>query len=377
MAAEQRDLSLPAPQRARLLIVRPSLADGGADRVTITLLENLPRERFLLALALNRRTGPYAEDVPDDVEVHVLGAASLWTAWLPLSRLLRTVRPDILLSTCSGMNLPACLASLLTPGRRKLVLSERNVLVRDQPWPKKLSLLIAKGLLYRRADVITAVSQGVKNDLSARLRLDPRRIRVVYNPVITPEVEELAEAGASHPWIGDGVPLLLAAGRLVPAKGFDLLLRAVARVRRRQPVRLVILGEGRERPRLEALASELGIADAVDLPGFQKNPFPYMRACTLFVLSSRWEGLPGVLIQAMACGAPVVAADCAAGPSEIINPDRDGELVPVADVDALAAAIARLLADPSKRRSMGEAARRTARRFARDPVLEAYVQALL
>jgi glycosyltransferase involved in cell wall biosynthesis len=364
-------------RRVKVLIVRPSLAGGGADRITTTLLQSLSRERFELALALNRLEGPFLEDVPSDVPIHELGASSLWTAWLPLRRLLRTTRPDVLFSTCGGMNLPASLASLTSPGKRRLVLSERNVLVRDHPWPKKWSLLLAKGLLYPTADRITAVSQGVKDDLAGRLRLAPGRIRVVYNPVTTPELETLAREQPRHPWLQDGAPVVLAAGRLVPAKGFDLLIRAAAVVRRRHPLRLVILGEGPERPRLLALARELQIADCVDLPGFDKNPFSYMRSCTLFVLSSRYEGLPGVLIQAMACGAPVVATDCPAGPAEIISPGQDGILVPVEDVDALAAEIERLLGDPETRHRLGDSARRSAQRFGRDRVVEAYEQALV
>lgn len=370
-------MSLEAQRRRHVLVVRPSLATGGADRITVTLLHGLPRDRFRFSLALNRAEGPFLEDVPDDVDVHELGAASLWTAWRPLGRLLRVLRPDVLFSTCSGMNLPASLATLLTPGGHRLVLSERNVLVRDHPWPKKWSLLLAKRLLYPRADCITAVSRGVQEDLVARLGLRRGRVPVVYNPVVTPDLEAAARQEVRHPWFGDGGPVVLAAGRLVPAKGFDLLVRATARVQRRCPLRLVILGEGPERPKLLALARELQIADRVDLPGFDKNPFSYMRRCTLFVLSSRYEGLPGVLIQAMACGAPVVAADCPAGPAEIISPGRDGILVPVEDVDALAAEIERLLGDPETRQRLGESARRSAQRFGRDRVVEAYERALV
>ena len=138
--------------------------------------------------------------------------------------------------------------------------------------------------------------------------------------------------------------MVLAAGRLVALKGFDTLLRAFARVRQQMPARLVILGEGSERSNLERLAAELGVAADVDMPGFDPNPFRYMKRAGVFVLSSRYEGLPNVLIQAMACGCPVVSTDCPNGPAEILDGGRYGPLVPVDDVEALAYAMAQALA---------------------------------
>lgn len=363
-------------RRLHVLVVRPSLAQGGADRVTVTLLQSLSRERFRLSLALGRVEGPYVEDVPEDVLVHDLAASSLWTAWLPLRKLLLSERPDVLFSTCSGMNLPAAVASLASRGRHRLVLSERNVLVRDHPRLKKRTLMLAKRLLYPRADRLTAVSKGVKDDLVQRLGLAPESIHVTYNPVVTPELEQLASREPAHDWFREEVPIVLAVGRLVPAKGFDLLLRATARVGRERPLRLLILGDGPQRAPLLELARELAIADTVALPGFTRNPFSAMRRCTVFALPSRYEGLPGALIQAMACGAPVIAADCAAGPAEIVTDGADGLLVPPEDVDSLAAAIRRLLDRPDERRRLAEAARRTAARFRPDRTLALYERAL-
>ena len=198
--------------------------------------------------------------------------------------------------------------------------------------------------LYPRADAVVAVSKGVAQDL---LNLMPQlkpKLTVIYNPVIDAAFHAKADAPVEHPWFQPNQPpVILGVGRHHFQKGFDTLLRAFARVRQQMPARLVILGEGPERPNLERLAAELGVAADVDLPGFDPNPFRYMRRAGVFVLSSRYEGLPNVLIQALACGCPVVSTDCPSGPWEILDGGRYGALVPVDDVEAMAQAIVRAL----------------------------------
>jgi len=165
----------------------------------------------------------------------------------------------------------------------------------------------------------------------------------IYNPLVNEALLRSSEAPPAHPWLGMGDPVVLAVGRLIGQKGFDVLLDAFANLRRRRKVRLLILGEGELRPALLAQAERLGISDDISLPGFEHNPFSAMRAASVFVLSSRFEGLPSVLIQAMACGARVVSTDCPSGPREVLEDGRWGPLVPVGDAAALAEAIAAAL----------------------------------
>lgn len=370
-------MCVPRREPRTLLVVRPTLAGGGADRVTITLLQTLDRTRVTPSLALFRREGPYLEDVPEDVPLHSLEASSLWTAWLPLARRLRRDQPDIVLSTCSGTNVAACLASLLSGRRARLVLSERNVLMRDQPLAKKWLMLLAKRLLYRSADAITAVSHGVADDLVDRLSLDPGKISVVYNPIVGSELDTLAAEELDEPPFDEETSIVLAAGRLVPAKGFDSLLDAFAEVRKTNTASLVILGEGPQREPLRRQADRLGIGACVYMPGFVKNPFKYMARATVFVLSSRFEGLPGVLIQAMGCGVPVVATRCPVGPEEIITHGRDGFLVPVDSSDHLAEQLLDLLDRPELRRRIGRAARKRSQDFSVDEIVRDYLQVIL
>lgn len=198
-------------------------------------------------------------------------------------------------------------------------------------------LRLAMRFLYRRAHAVTAVSTALALEVAEGLGLPENRVLYAPNPIVSQTLIEQAEAGSPHPWFADELPVIVAAGRLVPEKDHALLLRAFAGMAR--PVRLIIVGEGRERPALERQARELGIAGRVALPGFDPNPFAFMRRAGLFVLSSRTEGLPSVLIEAMACGAPVVSTDCRTGPREILEGGRWGRLVPVGDAAALARAM--------------------------------------
>jgi len=186
----------------------------------------------------------------------------------------------------------------------------------------------------------------VRGDLAQLMNVSRERITVIYNPsVVQAEVQAKAQAPLDHPWFKpDQPPVILAVGRLQVQKDYPTLIRAFALVRQTRPVRLLILGEGKERPLLEALVKELGLEQDVSLPGFVLNPYAYMARAALFVLSSRWEGLPTVLIEALCCGAPVVSTDCPSGPREILRDGQYGPLVPVGGVNALARAIETTLA---------------------------------
>lgn len=380
--------------RTRVLIVRPSLAQGGADRVTRTLLTHLPRDRFAPSLALVHDDGPWRDGLPDDVPVHVLGGRAFACA-PALARLMRRTRPDVVFSTSGGTNVPAILAAESLGHPCRVVVSERNVLFHGGMNPKRALINGAKRVLYPLADSVTAVCASVAREVTAELRVP--RVDVVFNPIITADVHEGARAPVEHPFFSASdpsrapAPVVLAVGRMVKEKGFDVLLRAFADVRRRARAdgrneslpRLVILGDGPLRGALTTLADSLGLAPgvgptgAVDMPGFDKNPFKYMARATAFVLSSRHEGLPGVLIQAMACGAPAISTDCPGGPAEVIErPGIEGLLVPVDDVAALADAITRVLDDAKLRATLAREGQRAASRFDLATSLALYMEAI-
>jgi glycosyltransferase involved in cell wall biosynthesis len=212
--------------------------------------------------------------------------------------------------------------------------------------------------LFPLADEIIAPSDGVADDIAAIARMRRARISMIYNPVFGPSLLAQAAAEIGHPWLTKGdVPTIVAAGKLKRQKDFPTLLRAFAHIRRALPSRLIILGEGSERASLVKLAEELGLAGDVALPGQVRNPYVYYRRAAVFVLSSKWEGLPTVLIEAMACGCPVVSTACPNGPSEILDNGRFGPLVPVGDDRELAKAVLDTLTNPLPKESLIERAR--------------------
>lgn len=303
-----------------------------------------------------------------------LGARRAATALPALLRYLRGRRPSVLMSTLEHVNVLAVVASRWVGGIR-VVLREANTYAADLAGLGVKDRLVRAAMrrTYRSADAVVAVSNGVASGLIDGLGVPPDRVHVIFNPVITPRVEQGGRAPPpGHPWFASGAPpVVLAVGRLAEQKGFDVLLRAFAVLRERRPCRLMVLGEGPLRDRLADLARELAVEPDVAFPGFVDDPFPYMASADLFVLSSRWEGLPNVLIQAMAVGAPVVATDCPSGPREILDAGRYGRLVPVDDVAALAEGMTEELDRRSER--PGEAWRR---RYALDSVTDAYLEVL-
>ena len=216
-----------------------------------------------------------------------------------------------------------------------------------------------------------SVSHGVSTNLAAAVGVPRDRIATIYNPVVTPDLYAKASESPTHPWLVDGsVPVVLAAGRLEDRKGFPTLLKAFGRLAARRPCHLIILGEGRRRKELEELVGELDLTDRVSLPGWVENPFALMSRAALFVLSSIHEGLPTVLVEAMACGCPCVSTDCPAGPAEILQDGRYGPLVPVGDESALAEAMGRVLDQPPDRHML----RQRAADFSVERAVDAYEQ---
>jgi glycosyltransferase involved in cell wall biosynthesis len=241
-------------------------------------------------------------------------------------------------------NLIALWAKRLARVSTRVVVNEQNSLSsRVQYYASDVRMRMMPRLIrwfYPWAYGIVAVSQGLGEDLARETKLPKERIRVIHNAMVTPELRRKAQASLDHPWFKPGEPpVILAAGRLTAQKDFPTLIHAFDKVRKTHPARLLILGEGEDRLSLEALIRHLGLQEIVQLPGFISNPYPYMAQAYLFVLSSRWEGLPGVLIEAMFCGTRLIATDCPSGPKEILQNGRYGSLVPVGDPISLGNAI--------------------------------------
>jgi glycosyltransferase involved in cell wall biosynthesis len=222
---------------------------------------------------------------------------------------------------------------------------------------KHRSLLYALRRCYQRNDGLIAVSQGVAKEIMNLLHLDPAKVKIIYNPVVTPDIFSLANENTGHPWLqSKNDPVILAAGRLVPQKDFATLLQAFAELRKQRACKLIILGEGEERKNLEAQAEQLGLRDDVDLPGFVENPYAFMAQSNVFALSSAWEGFGVVLAEALALGVPVVSTNCPYGPSEILQHGKFGPLVQVGDARAFAQGMLSTMANPLEAKQLQSAA---------------------
>lgn len=385
-----RVVSRSANDGRRIAFYLPALAAGGMERVTLVLAEALADRGFAVDIVLEHGVGGYLERVPATVNRVILASGRKWPSYLrlikawpreglaqlgrmafvgqnyvPLRRLaslieyIETARPDVIFAAHGRI------PHLTLWARRIANFSPRVVVIEHStysPWLKTFTADRRKNALlhyqlklmrrmYSTLDAIVGVSDGVSDDLAAIAQLPRGHIETIYNPVVTPDIDGLAAQPIAHPWFAaDQPPVVLAVGRLVEEKDFCTLVEAFSRLRRKNvSARLVLLGDGEERLRLREQAEQLGFAADIDIHGWVTNPYAYMARAGVFVLSSLFEGLPVALIEALACGCPVVATDCPSGPREILEHGAYGPLTPVGDAVALATAIEQVLTVPPPR----------------------------
>jgi glycosyltransferase involved in cell wall biosynthesis len=360
----------------RVLLVIPSFEGGGAERAWVTLLQTFPETRLSCLIARFRPGGIFESQLPPGLPRYLIsGRRGDPTVVLRLARLIRRVDPHVVLAVLRYANVVAILATLLAGKRTRVIINEQNVpeveFAQHRGAPLKRRILRA---LYPRAHGVTAISRGIAEALVAGTGVIPPRLRVIPNPVDIRAATTLGGEPISHPWLmapGDR-PVIVAAGRLVHQKGFDTLLRAFRRVRDLRDVRLIILGAGPLADELRGLRDSLALSTSVDFPGFDPNPYRYFARAACVVVSSRYEGFGNVIVEAMACGTPVVATRCPSGPEEIITDGTNGLLVPVDDVPALAAAIVRVLDGGRLSDTLRQGGRARALDFSAERVADAY-----
>ncbi len=365
----------------KLMIVIHSLKGGGSERVLLNLLKGLDKKDFSINLVLYERVFDFT--LPDDVDVEILDIyasrnifkliAGFILKTVCLVRSIRKNRPDILFSLISSTNVTVTLAKLLSGVKCKLVVSEHthpSVNLCNEIYGGITKYLVKK--LYPKADRVIAVSDGIRRDLVKDFHTPETKIDVIYNPVDIEEIKMLSGEKVEHPWFNDPIPLIVTVGRLTRQKGYPYLLRAFSIVRESRNCRLIFIGEGEDRKKLEAMSEELGIKADTDFLGFQQNPFKYMAKASVFVLSSLFEGFGNVIVEAMALGLPVISTDCLSGPSEIIEDKKNGILVPVKDEKALALAILHVLSDDMLSRELGNNAVQRASDFSIEKIVKKY-----
>jgi len=398
----------------RVAIVMHGFSGGGMERSMLQLAEGLIAHGLAVDFVVSRADGELLDQVPPLARIVpltkrpvfwmpararvLIAHPSAWRSmlkprhklkvlkpllrWMPcMIDYLRRARPDAILAAEPLYNLLVIWTRRLGSSGSRALVSERTIVSQHMkgggPWSDRMLYDLLRGA-YLRADAIVTVSDGAADDLSAYADLPRERITTIYNPVVGPDLHDKAREPLDRHWCATPEsPVILAAGRLGPEKDFGTLIRAFARVRARRPARLIILGADsltapEHSVELRALPNALGIADDVMMPGFAPNPLAFMARASVFVLTSLYEGLPGVVIQALACGCPVVSTDCPGGLREILDGGRFGPLVPVGDDAALAGAIEDVLDDPPA----AEDLRSRAALFSMDRAVDHYLRVL-
>ncbi len=361
----------------------PDLRTGGAERIVVHLVNEFASRGISTDLVLSRLEGSYLTDVNEGVNIINLNATrypgyAAMGAYRPLRSYFEQKQPTVFLSALARANVVALLAHRMAKVDTRIVVSEHNTLSSRIKGSKDLKMKALPWMIrltYRWADNIIAVSDGVGDDLAQTCSINRNQIKTIYNPVYNRSIPQKSKEKPDHPWFDESKKkkeIIVAVGGVDVQKDYPTLLRAFSRVQRNRSVQLIIVGTG-DKQELKKLVSELGIQEKVSFPGFVDNVYSYMGNADIFVLSSRWEGLPTVLIEALACGTPVVSTNCPSGPNEILSDGEYGPLVPVGDHRALAEAIEKVLDDPIDSKKL----RRRAEDFSVEEIADQYLETLL
>lgn len=318
--------------KVRILFVVPSMRGGGSERFISTLISNIDTSRYDVALVLLKKVGPFLTDLPRDLTVYDLDVEKARYCVHKIIKIIRKYQPDSVFSTLSYLNLIIGLIRPFISKDIRFIARETNtVSVRNkyQPYPRLFDFLYR--VVYKNFDNIIAQAEFMKEDLIKNYQIDERKISVINNPV---DVAHITLQSLSDVFLYSKNNInLLAVGSFTEQKGFDTLLKALSRLE--DKYFLTVLGEGGLENHYKRLAHELGVTARVHFAGFKRNPYPYMKQADLFILSSRYEGFPNVVLEANACGTPVVAFDCPGGTGEIMQDGLNGFLAKCQDVDHL------------------------------------------
>lgn len=358
-----------------ITLVISSLDSGGAERVLTLIAEGFCKKGYqVTVITLSGKSRDFYK-LPENIhrlalEIQNESPTVVHALWNNLNRLwvlrkaIKSTLPDVVISFMHKTNIRCLLA---------LANTNYPVIVSEHIDPSLMSCGkiwgILRRLTYSYASTIVSVSDGVNNYFDW---LPNSKKKVIYNPLV--KIESIESEIQIKNWSENANPnkkWLIAMGRLTYQKGFDILISAFKHISSNYPDwQLVILGEGKLRPELENLIENLGLKNQVILPGRLSNPFPVLKQSNIFVLSSRFEGFGNVIIEAMACGLPVISTDCPSGPREIIRDGINGILVPNEDVESLATAMERLMSNEAERKKLAVRAPEVTQRFSLETIME-------
>lgn len=383
----------------KIIFLIPTLAGGGAERVVSELSCGMPADIEQHIVLFTSKVG-----YPHKSELSSLGLdacasgnlllkpAIILKRFIRFRKMAKRIKPDVVISFLQGNILNVLVGLSLGRNRYRIVLSERTATSEIALIMKGFYGLINRTVmkfLYRRADHIIAVSAYIKNCLVEKFGVDPSKVSVIYNPVDSERITALARESVNHPWFGEKIPIIINVGRLSAQKNQRELILALPELKGRSDCRLVIVGRGELEEELRRLAASLGVERRVLFLGHQDNPFKYIAGSTVFVLPSLYEGFPNALVEAMAAGCPVVAADCPSGPSEILKPEspecgiskglvetRYGMLFAAGDRQAMISGIKKLIDDGKIRLWYTESAKKRVVDFNTKTTIDRYLAVL-
>ncbi len=319
----------------------PSLEGGGAERVVINLIREFSKKEDLnVELLVLKKRGNFFKYVPENCKIYNLNTKKALFSLSKIIKYIKTNKPYVIISNITHMNIISMVSKIFSKTKTKFILIEHlniNYTFKEQNYFYRFLFPILVYLTYRFADLIIAVSIGVKDSIISKYRFLEKKVKVIYNPIDVEEILNKKCEKIDHPWFNQNkIPIIISAGRLNPQKDFQTLLKAFSIVREKRKVFLVILGDGEERENLIKLAKNLGIYEYLWMPGFVDNPYKYISKSNLFILSSKSEGFANVIVEALACGTRVISTDCESGPREILKDGKYGKLVNVGDYKKLA-----------------------------------------
>jgi len=347
-----------------------SLNGGGIPRHMVNLANGFSKKGYKVDFVLGKAEGSYLKYVSNNINIINLNVSSGFKCIPGLVRYLKKETPQIIYTANTHLNISAIIAYILANvDNTKIVVSEHADFYKAQEnrsFPLNYIILAMVKMFYPKADKVVAVSRGVADSIKIAYRLNNSKILTIWNPVITDELYIQAMKPVKHPWLSKNYPIIISIGRLTKQKNYPLLIKAFSRVKESINAKLIILGEGEDREKLEGLIIKLGLERDVDMPGFVDNPYCYLKKADLFVLSSLWEGFSIVLIEALACDTKVISTDCPYGPKEILEYAGTGRLIPADNEEALSDAILEELENDFVKPNLDA--------FKRDKVVDSYIK---
>lgn len=371
-------MNIITTQKKKILIVIPSMGGGGAERVVVNLANHLDSGRYGVSIATFQERNDYVNELDKDINIMCLGKKSKWDFLkliLRLRKVIKEHKPDVVLSLIYYANIITLFAGMSLKRNFKVIISEHIYSYKylsEGGWRALKRCFM--NFAYKKADKIITVSEGIKKILQDDFNIPAEKIVTIYNPIPFDVIVKNSQQAVVHPFFENGGNnVIIGMGRLEHQKRFDVLLKAFAIVQRQHnEARLIILGKGALQKDLEELTHKLNLNKFVNFAGFQPNPHAWVSKADIFVLSSDMEGFPMAILEAMACGVPVISTDCPTGPSEIIINGENGILVPPSNEKKLAEAMIALLEDKNHREKLSMAGQKKAEEFGIQKILNQY-----